>query len=172
MAARKPPEQGKTRTPEHITADLAVNHVQRQVLLAGFTMEQIVHDYGYDAMIFVYNRKGEREPGVVFVQVKSAARLERLQGGEVISFRLERADLRHWLIEAMPVVLCLYERESDQTYWLHIQRYFESMPDFNLFLLGATTTVHIPITQTWTPAALGIVADELRAVTQQSRRRE
>jgi hypothetical protein len=134
-------------------------------------MERIVHDYGYDGTISVYNRVGEREPGLVFVQVKSAERAERLQDGQTITFRLDRVDLRHWLVEPMPVVLCLYEAASDQTFWLPVQDYFESMPDFNLFLLGATTTVHIPITQTWTPDSVAALAGAVRSVVRRLRRR-
>jgi hypothetical protein len=48
VAKKKPPFQRKTRTREHVIADLAVNHVERQVLLCGFTLERIVHDYGLD----------------------------------------------------------------------------------------------------------------------------
>ncbi|MGL4554268.1 MAG: DUF4365 domain-containing protein [Gemmataceae bacterium] len=51
------------------------------MLLAGFTMERIVHDYGYDGTISVDNQAGEREPGLVFVQVKSTERADRLQDG-------------------------------------------------------------------------------------------
>ena len=36
----------KRRTREHVIADLAVNHVERQALLCGFTIERVVHDYG------------------------------------------------------------------------------------------------------------------------------
>ena len=45
-----------------VIADLAVNHVERQVLLCGFTIERIVHDYGIDVLMFTFDRNGETEP--------------------------------------------------------------------------------------------------------------
>jgi hypothetical protein len=38
----------KRRTRGHVIADLAVNHVQRHVLLAGYTMQAILNDYGLE----------------------------------------------------------------------------------------------------------------------------
>jgi hypothetical protein len=55
MARRKPPGQGKTRTREHILADLAVNAVERQVLLGNGTVERIRSDYGMDLALFTYD---------------------------------------------------------------------------------------------------------------------
>ena len=39
---KKTPLRGKVRTREHVIADLAVNHVERQVLLGGGTVERVV----------------------------------------------------------------------------------------------------------------------------------
>ncbi|MGL4554269.1 MAG: hypothetical protein ACRC33_24155 [Gemmataceae bacterium] len=88
-----------------------------------------------------------------------------------MTFRLDRADLRHWLIEPIPVVLCLYEAATDQTFWIHVQTYFEGVKDFNLFLLGATVTGHSPVAQTWTPASVATLPDAVRSVVQRLRRR-
>jgi hypothetical protein len=35
----------KRRTREHIIADLSVNHVERQLLLCGFTCDELRRDY-------------------------------------------------------------------------------------------------------------------------------
>lgn len=47
MARFRPPTERKTRTRGHVIGDLAVNAVERQVLLRGYTMEGVVHDYGH-----------------------------------------------------------------------------------------------------------------------------
>jgi hypothetical protein len=49
----------KRRTREHVIADLSVNFVERQVLLCGYTVERVWHDYGYDLFLFTYNARGE-----------------------------------------------------------------------------------------------------------------
>jgi hypothetical protein len=162
VARRKPPGQGKTRTREHVLADLAFNAVERIILLRGYTFDPLIHDYGYDGAMFVYNALGEVESGVAFVQVKAADRVERLQDEQAIAVRLERADLQRWLIEPMPVILCLYEAVSDSTNWLYVQNYYQTLPDFNLFALGTTTTAHIPTRQVWTPEAVEVIAEAVR----------
>ena len=45
------------RTREHIIADLSVNFVERQVLLAGHTIERWYSDYGIDQVISTYDQK-------------------------------------------------------------------------------------------------------------------
>jgi hypothetical protein len=44
VAKKKVPFRRKTRTREHVIADLAVNHVERQVLLGGGTVERVARD--------------------------------------------------------------------------------------------------------------------------------
>ena len=45
----------KTTYPNHIIADLSVNHVERFVLRCGYTLERTVHDYGVDLLEFKAN---------------------------------------------------------------------------------------------------------------------
>jgi hypothetical protein len=54
----------KRRTREHVIADLSVNHVERQALLCGFSVERIRVDYGID-LIF--------RPTIVWEKWKMAA---------------------------------------------------------------------------------------------------
>src|SRR5262249_11030256 len=66
----------KRRTREHVIADLGVNFVERQALLCGYTVEKIVHDYGYDLLLFTFDAKGYVENGFVFLQVKATDSLQ------------------------------------------------------------------------------------------------
>jgi hypothetical protein len=59
------------RTRSHQIADLAVNHVERIVLLAGFSAQRIVHDYGVDLLVTTYRRNGEVEGGYLYFQCKA-----------------------------------------------------------------------------------------------------
>lgn len=144
-----------------------MNQVERQILLSGFTMEHIVHDYGYDALVFVYNENGETVPGLLYFQIKAMEAATWLKGGRNMAFRVEKTHLQHWLAEPMPVILCVYEAGSDTTVWLYVQKYFEHLPGFNLFQAGQTVTVHIPKSQSLTPDAVAQFATRLEFVCQQ-----
>jgi Domain of unknown function (DUF4365) len=109
MAGRKPPAGGKTRTHEHVIADLAVNHVEKQALLGGGTVERIQRDYGLDLILFTYSAAGRIESSHIFVQVKATERLKWLRAGGKSSFRLERSDLVAWLFQLLPVILVVYD---------------------------------------------------------------
>lgn len=167
MAKQRPTPDRKTRTREHVIAALAYNHVERQVLLCGYTMERLVHDYGLDASVFVYTAAGEPESGAIFVQVKGTEQITRLQDGQTLAFRVERSHVRAWLEEAYPVILTLYEMATHTAYWVYVQRHFESLPDFDLFRAGETITIHLPATQVVSPAAIAEFAQALSEVRQQ-----
>jgi hypothetical protein len=154
MAKKKPAQQGKIRTREHVIADLGVNHVERQVLLAGYTVERIVHDYGLDLILFTYTPQGEPEDGGIFLQVKATERLRLIQSGTFAQFRLERADVRGWLRRLTPVILTVYDVAQDRTLWLHIQAYFDALRGFNRFIATGTITVRLPVSQVLTPDAV------------------
>ena len=62
----------KQRTREHIIEDLGFNHVERQILYAGFTVHRYTHnDYGHDGFFTTFNEVGEIEPHLVQFQLKS-----------------------------------------------------------------------------------------------------
>jgi len=167
MARRRSPDLRKTRTREHMIADLAVNHVEREVLLADGTLERIVYDYGLDAIVQIHNADGEQEDGIVYFQIKGSERHERSHDGTVLAFRVSRRDLLHWLPAAMPIILADYDHADQAVYYLYVQRYFESLDGFNLFEAGQTVTVHIPVTQVLNATAVQGIAEALRAVMRQ-----
>src|SRR5262249_50062159 len=82
--ARKSDDR-KRRTRAHVIADLAVNHLERQVLLAGCTVERIIHDYGIDLILFSYDEHGWIEPGQTLIQVKATEKAQWLKDGQTIS---------------------------------------------------------------------------------------
>jgi hypothetical protein len=124
--------------------NLSINHVGRHVLLCGFSVERVQHDYGYDLTMAAYNRRGEFEPGSVYIQVKATDRLRTLSGGERISWPLSRRDLELWLAETYPVILIVYDGEKDQAYWLHVQSYILAGGMRELFG-GDTIHVRVPV---------------------------
>jgi hypothetical protein len=149
---KSPP--GKRRTREHIIADLSVNHVERQALLCGHVVERIAHDYGIDLELATFTRKGEREVGLILLQLKATDQLRLRPGQESFPFRIERRDLVHWLAEPMPVLLIVYDARKSIAYWLYVQSHFRKRKDFNLFAAGQTITVPMPTANIVDPAAI------------------
>lgn len=158
MARKKAPSLGKIRTREHIIADLGVNHVERQVYLCGFTVERIIRDYGLDLILFTYTEAGELEDGGIFLQVKATEELTFLKRENCAAFRVARSDVRSWLSRITPVILAVHDISREQTFWIHVQAYFEALPGFNRFLNSGTMTVHLPPQQTLTPDAVRQIA--------------
>ncbi len=62
--------RGKRRTREHVIADLSANHVEKQALLCGFTVQRWVYDYGIDLVLSTYTDEGETEGGFIVIQIK------------------------------------------------------------------------------------------------------
>jgi hypothetical protein len=136
---------GKTRTREHVLADLGINYVERQVLLCGCSVQRIYNDYGYDLVLSTFNANGEIEAGIIYLQVKATDNLPLLSDGETISWVVSRRDLRLWMNEAFPVILVVYDGRRDRAFGLHVQAYFAEYPTADLFLAGQTINVHFPL---------------------------
>jgi hypothetical protein len=66
----------KRCTRAHVIADLSVHHLEGQVLLCGYAMERVAHDYGINLELFTLNKKGEIEEGKVLLQVKASDHLK------------------------------------------------------------------------------------------------
>ncbi len=138
------PHRRKTRTRGHVIADLGVNYLERQILLAGHTMQRITHDYGIDTFMTTYAPDGQIEYEVVWFQVKSTDSIQTSADEKTVSVRVASADLRYWLFEMMPVVLVLYDAAHDRAYWVDVQEYAREH-DLDVDEIGETVTLHIPI---------------------------
>jgi hypothetical protein len=158
LEGRPPTVRGKTRTREHVLADLGVNHVERQVLLCGFSVNRLQHDYGYDMMMATYNTSGEFEPGFVYIQVKATSRLLRLAGGKQFSWKLNRRDLKLWLNETYPVVLVVYDGENEVAYWIHVQEHVLAHCVPQLFGPGESLNVRISTSNRFDPRSIRTIA--------------
>ena len=144
---------GKRRTREHIISDLSVNHVERHVLLCGYTVQRVTQDYGIDLLIATFNRKGEVEVGEILVQLKGTRKL-RFRNDAMVSCRIERAHLVHWLAHPLPVILIVFDAAKELAYWLYVQSYFGNLAHFNLFAAGESITVHLPISHVVNKSAI------------------
>lgn len=133
----------KRRTRSHILADLSANHVEKHVLLCGYSVERVVHDYGVDLLLFTYTEAGEIENDTVKIQLKATDSLPVLNDEQTIAFPITRSDLEYWLGELQPVMLIIYDAQADTAYWLYVQAYFQQRSDTGPPLVGATVTVYL-----------------------------
>jgi len=143
------------RTRKHVIADLAVNFVERQILLAGYTAERQVHDYGIDLMVTTFSSEGETESGSISIQVKATDHLTTVGDSQFIPCRIWCSHARRWLLEPMPVILVVYDATLDAAYWLHVQGFFSPASRFRIGREGQMT-LHIPRSQRLTDASASI----------------
>lgn len=111
----------KRRTREHIIADLSVNHAERAFLLAGYVIDRVVFDYGYDLIVRTFDEDGHLEPGAILVQMKASDTPEYNRAGDFVTLRVDERDDKAWREERSPVLLIFYDATQDMALCLHYQ---------------------------------------------------
>lgn len=159
----------KVRTRGHIIADLAVNVVERQILLAGYTMERKVHDYGLDTHMTTHDPAGVVENEVVWFQIKATDHLQTTADGRFALFRVESADLRYWLFELMPVILAVYAAVAERVLWLDVQAYAVAN-DLDADEVGETVTLRIPTSALFDVPAVRVIRERKEDARKSARR--
>jgi len=149
----------KQRTRDHVIADLSENHFEKCALQKGFSVERTAHDYGYDVILFTYDKNGEIENGFVSVQLKATDKLNTINNNTTISFPVDKKDLDLWLNEFFPVIFVIYDAANEQGYWLYLQSYFNAMTGFSLTNVGKTFNIHIPLSNSIGKGAMTKFAD-------------
>ena len=147
----------KLRTREHINADLSVNHVERIALLKDFSVERVEHDYGYDLIIFTYDKKGEIENGQIYFQLKAQNKLSFVKDGFMIAYQVEIRDIDLWREELFPVIFVVYDTKRDVAYWLHVQEYLNTISTQRTKLIKRLT-LHIPVENVLDVSAMASIA--------------
>jgi len=146
LSRKKPLVRKKRRTREHVIADLSANHVERQALLCGYSVERRLHDYGIDLVMTTYDPLGNDEDGEILIQLKATDQLKLVSAGQMATCRIQRADLRTWVNEPMPVILVVYDAGADVAYWLYVQQHFQQHPRLRPHQGPADVTIRIPRT--------------------------
>ncbi len=117
----------KLRTRQHIIEDLGFNHIERQILYAGYVVQRSNHnDYGYDGIIHTFNESGEIEKFSFIIQLKSSDNIKLSKDKTKIAFDLSIRDLELWLQHILPVILILYDATDEKSYFLDLQTYFKN----------------------------------------------
>jgi Domain of unknown function (DUF4365) len=117
----------KRRTRQHVIADLGINFVERQALLAGYVMSREIYDYGNDCYIHTFNDDGEIENGEIVVQVKSTDHISQTDKGFVLD--ISSRDLETWLENRTPTIIAYYDAVGDRAFFIELQHYFRENPD-------------------------------------------
>jgi hypothetical protein len=148
----------KVRTRGHVIADLGVNHVERQVLLAGYVAERRAFDYGIDLEMKTFDADGQVEPSHVAIQVRATDHFAPHADGATVPVRVETEHLKGWLLEWVPVVLILYDATAERAYWLAVQEYARQR-DIDPDTEGESVTLAVPLANVFDPAAVRVVRD-------------
>ncbi len=149
MPASKPKQKTKVtysrkrRTREHNIADLSVNYVEKFALLNGFSVERIYSDYGYDLNVYTFNEKGEFENGSIFIQLKATDKLKSVNNNSEVSFSIDKKDINTWYNEPYPVIFILYDAKNEVGYWVYIQQYLKSLPNFDSHKMKNSLSIRI-----------------------------
>ncbi len=118
--------KGKLRTRQHVIEDLGFNHIEKHILLAGFTMQRtFVHDYGFDGSIQTFKETGEIAVESAEFQLKSTDNIQFLASKKAFVFDLSLRDLKTWLSTTTPTLLILYDAQKDTAYFIDLQNYFQ-----------------------------------------------
>lgn len=81
--------------------------------------EQFISDYGIDAHIEICNAK-EPTGKLIGVQIKAGTSYFKEDMGEYIVFRGKQRHLEYWLKHSLPVIIVLYNPETKECIWEHI----------------------------------------------------
>lgn len=115
----------KLRTRQHIIEDLGFNHIEKQILLAGFVQRRYFHnDYGFDGCIDTFSDIGEIENLSIMFQLKSTDVISISNQKKACIFDLDKRDLELWLSDLRPVILILFDAQKEIAYFIDLQEYF------------------------------------------------
>jgi hypothetical protein len=116
----------KLRTRQHIIEDLGFNHIEKQILLAGFVQRRYYHnDYGYDGCIDTFSETGQIENLSILFQLKSTDNISVSNQKKGCIFDLDKRDLELWLSDIRPVILVLFDAQKEIAYFINLQQYFK-----------------------------------------------
>ncbi len=83
--------------------------------------EQTTHDYGIDAHVEIV--ENERPTGrLIALQIKAGLSFFQGEVDDAYVFRTDDKHVAYWVGHSMPVVLVLYNPETEQAYWQHVSR--------------------------------------------------
>src|SRR5690242_17784696 len=86
-----------------------------------FFREQHVHDWGIDGHVEIV-RDGRPTGELIALQIKSGKSFFVEEDEKTVTFRPDVKNVEYWLKHSMPVVVVLYNPDTDKSYWEHISK--------------------------------------------------
>lgn len=111
------------RTRSHQLEDLSRSRLHNAFEEAGWTAEDLAKDYGEDLLIRIFER-GRTTPIWFFVQIKATDRIGTYasKGSNLIHYPVKASHLIHWRKFQQPVIVTLWDAQSDKLYWNSVHR--------------------------------------------------
>lgn len=139
----------KQRTRQHIIEDLGFNHVERQILYAGYTVYEFSNnDYGLDGSFTTFSETGEVEALNIHFQLKSTDNLRLTKDRNFCIFDVSKRDLELWLLSDNPIMFLLYDAQKEIAFYLDIIDYFIK-DRIDLKKISKFVRIKIPVFQIW-----------------------
>lgn len=111
--------RGRRYSREAQQEDLSEAQFKERLAALGWPANRLGRDLGEDLLVQIYDQ-GASSGLSFYVQLKSVRDAERRRpkgAPEELRYRLEVKDLLHWEVQAIPVVLVIWDVEQRQGYW-------------------------------------------------------
>ena len=133
------------RTRGHLIEDESRDYLRTLFHQVGWVVEDLYHDYGEDLLVRVFD-EGETTPLLFFVQVKATDRLSRyLREVDRLEVPLSRAHVLAWNRLLEPVLIVVWDSQTDIAYWQSIQAFLDTPLGLQrLSKAGGSIHVRIP----------------------------
>jgi hypothetical protein len=115
------------RPRSHELEDASRNRLHRAFESKGWTVEDLAKDYGEDLLVRIFDA-GAATPLSFFVQAKATDNLARYlnSAGGRLTYPVGTEHLGHWNRFWEPIILTLWDSQSEITYWECVQNALES----------------------------------------------
>jgi len=125
--------------------DISRNKLHEAFGSVGWTVEDLRKDYGEDLFVRIF-ADGVATPLSFFVQAKGTDNLSRHIDSHTgaVEFSVKRRHVEHWKQFWEPVILSLWDSESNSTSWNCVQTYL-STKEGEAALASSRDTVKIPL---------------------------
>jgi hypothetical protein len=110
------------RPRSHQLEDISRSRLHRIFAGNGWTVEDLSKDYGEDLLVRIFDH-GVSTPLSFFVQAKATDNLPHFLSKRTNSFGcpVSTEHLKHWARFQEPVILTLWDSQSDETFWTCVQ---------------------------------------------------
>jgi len=135
------------RTRAHQLEDISRNRLRDIFINLGWVVEDLNQDYGEDFLVRIFE-KGKATHFSFYIQAKSTDNISTYlsKDKKQISYPIKSDHIEHWNRFWEPVVLTVWDSDTDITYWEIIQTFVEDNKRYNSTKKkGKSLSVNIPI---------------------------